>query len=72
MEPRDIELIEKHTKDDPVLRTLYEEHKILDRKLQKLGKKPFLSPVEEREEQELKRMKLAGKDKIVRILEKYR
>jgi len=72
MDARDIELIEKFAKQDPLLRTLYQEHRELDKKLQKLSKKPYLTPAEEREEQRLKKMKLAGKDKLVRILEKYR
>lgn len=72
MDQRDILLIEKHAPRDPVLRQLYQEHKGLDKKLQKLGKKPFLTAAEEGEEQKLKKLKLAGKDKMMKILEKYR
>lgn len=72
MDQRDILLIEKHAPDDPILFKLYQEHKGLDKKLQKLGKKPFLTTTEEREEQKLKKLKLAGKDKMMKILEKYR
>lgn len=72
MDDREVELIREIAKKDPVLRNLYEIHRDLDKKLMKLGKKPFLTAAEEREEQKLKKLKLAGKDKIMKILEKYR
>jgi uncharacterized protein YdcH (DUF465 family) len=72
MDVKDIELIEKFAGQDPLLRTLYEEHRTLDKKLLKLSKKPYLTPAEENEEQKLKKLKLAGKDRIMKILEKYR
>jgi hypothetical protein len=72
MDASDLDLIEKHASSDPVLRRLYQEHRNLEKELAQLVKKPFLTPVEEREEQRLKKLKLAGKDKIVKILEKYR
>lgn len=55
-----------------MLRRLYEEHKQLKRQIAKLEKKPFLTAAEQRDETRLKKLKLAGKDRIVRILEKYR
>ncbi len=72
MDDRDIDLIERHSNSNPLLRTLFQRHKELDKKLQKLAKKPFLTAGEQREVTELKRQKLAGKDKLMRILEKYR
>lgn len=72
MDSREIDLIEKYSKEDPVLRSLYQEHKSLDKRLAKLGKKPYLTAAEEREEQRLKKLKLVGKDRIMKILERYR
>jgi uncharacterized protein YdcH (DUF465 family) len=72
MDAREIELIEKYTPQDPLLQDLYQKHKELDRRLQKFGKKPFLTAAEERKEQELKKLKLAQKDRMMKILKKYR
>lgn len=65
----DLKGIEGYLKD-PIIRKLYEEHRQLEKKLAKLEKKPFLTADEESEEHRLKKMKLAGKDQLVRLLEK--
>jgi uncharacterized protein YdcH (DUF465 family) len=57
---------------DPELRQYYEEHQALEKKLQEYQHKPHLSPPEEVEKKRLQKLKLAGKDKIMEILGRYR
>jgi uncharacterized protein YdcH (DUF465 family) len=72
MEPNDILLIERHVRDDSTLRALYDEHRSLEKRIAKLSKKPFPTAVEEREERRLKKLKLLGKEKLLKWLERYR
>ena len=54
------------------LKECYQEHKDLEKRLQDLQGKSFLSVEEEMEETRLKKLKLRGKDKIAQILDRYR
>jgi hypothetical protein len=47
------------------IRTLEEEHRVLDQKLRMLTRRAYLTPDEQREASELKRRKLSAKDQIV-------
>jgi hypothetical protein len=50
---------------------LYEEHLFLEKELQKLDQKVFLTPEEEVERKKVKKLKLAGKDEMESILRSY-
>lgn len=47
------------------IRTLEEEHRLLDQRLRTLVRRAYLTPDEQREATELKRKKLSAKDAIV-------
>jgi uncharacterized protein YdcH (DUF465 family) len=49
-------------------RLLYEEHVLFEKQLSEYEKKPFLSPQEELEKNKVKKLKLAGKDAMEKIL----
>jgi len=49
-------------------RLLYEEHIIFEKQLAEYEKKTFLSPQEELEKNKVKKLKLAGKDAMEKIL----
>lgn len=72
MEERDLDLIKKYSPKDEVLSNLYEEHLDFEKELEKLENKPYLTPEEEMSLRELKKKKLAGRDKMENILRKYR
>lgn len=72
MDQRDLELIERYSKGDPVLERLYKEHQNFERQIEKLENKSFLTPNEQVEWKDIKKKKLSGKDKIEAILRKYR
>ena len=57
---------------DPELRKYYDEHQELEKKLLEYQHKLHLSADEEVEKKRLQKMKLAGKDRIMEILEKHR
>ena len=72
MDPRDLEIIQKHAGEDKVLEALYKEHIRYEKQLSKLDNKLFLSPQEELQRKELQKKKLIGKDRIEVILKTYR
>ncbi|HEY3488627.1 MAG TPA: YdcH family protein [Candidatus Deferrimicrobiaceae bacterium] len=54
--------------DDPGIRELVEEHRVLDDALRELDRKVYLLPDEEVERKRLQKLKLAKKDKIAELL----
>jgi len=72
MEQCDLDLIQKHMITDHQLRKLYEEHLDLEHRLETINQKSHISPEEELEKKNLKKVKLKGRDEIERILRKYR
>jgi len=72
MEKREEELIVSLLDKDPELRKYFEEHQELEKKLQGYQHKFHLTPAEELEKKRLQKLKLAGKDKIMQILARYR
>jgi uncharacterized protein YdcH (DUF465 family) len=53
---------------NPRFRMLYEEHILFEKQLSEYEKKAFLSPQEQLEKKKVKKMKLAGKDAMEKIL----
>ena len=72
MEKKDEELIQTLLEREPELRRYYEEHSDLERQLDVYQQKHYLTPEEELEKKRLQKLKLAGKDKMMEILSRYR
>jgi uncharacterized protein len=72
MEKHEEELIRSLIDQDPELRRYYEEHIELEKKLAALQHKHFLTPDEDLEKKRIQKVKLAGKDRIMEILGRYR
>ncbi|MCX8071282.1 MAG: DUF465 domain-containing protein [Candidatus Binatia bacterium] len=72
MERKDEELIQQLIGQDEELRRYYEEHLELERQLAELNRRLYLTPQQEVEKKRLQKLKLAGKDKIMEILARYR
>jgi len=72
MERREEEFIISLMGKDPELKKYYEEHRELEKKLSGYQNKSHLTPLEEVEKKRLQKLKLAGKDKIMELLGKYR
>ncbi len=71
MERREEDVIRQHLDHDNELRVLYEEHQSLKRKLEELRTKQYLTSEEEFEEMRLRKLKLASKDRMMAILDRY-
>ncbi len=72
MEARDEQLILSVVDRDPELKRLHEEHVQLEKQLAQLNHKGFLNAEEEVERKRLQKVKLAGKDRMMEILTRYR
>lgn len=72
MEAKDTALIMEHLEENNELRGLWDEHLDLERQLEKIERKPYLSPEEKVEKKRLQLAKLAGKTRIEAILTEYR
>lgn len=72
MEHKDRILIEKHIGHDEELKKHVREHQLFEKQLDELGAKNYLTVEEELQLKQLKKLKLAGRDKIESILKKYR
>ncbi len=66
------ELKELLLKNDEVFRKAHKQHKQLEKKLEKLKQKDFLTEVENMEEKEMKKKKLFLKDKMYYLMTEYR
>ena len=69
---KDEEVQQRLLEENEEFRQLKEEHNWFHRKVEELDKKPFLTPAERQQREELKKKKLALKDKMEAIMEKYR
>ncbi|MDR2825171.1 MAG: DUF465 domain-containing protein [Deltaproteobacteria bacterium] len=72
MDTQEIQLVEKYSVQDTELKRLWEEHQLYEKQLEKLEKKSFLTPVEEKQVRELKKQKLDGKTQLVEHLQRYK
>lgn len=71
MEKRELELLEKLAPDHPDVKTLWDDHILFNKQLDKLESKAFLTPDEQNQVRQLKKQKLDGKTKLVALLDKY-
>lgn len=58
--------------EDEQFRRIAAEHRRLDKELAELSSRKYLSPEDQRLEAELKKKKLAAKDRMLRMAEEYR
>jgi uncharacterized protein YdcH (DUF465 family) len=72
MEAKDEQLILSLVDRDPDLRRFYDEHVQLEKQIATFNHKGMLNQDEEVERKRLQKVKLAGKDRMMEILNKYR
>lgn len=72
MEKHEEEMIRTLLDRDDELKRYYEEHIELERQLERFHNKVYLTPEEDLEKKRIQKMKLAGKDRIMEILGRYR
>ena len=71
MEELDQAMVRQLVDGNPRFRMLYEEHLLLEKELQSLDSRPYLTADEEVERKKVQKLKLAGKDEMVRILRSF-
>lgn len=69
MDQREIDLLEKYAPQDPELKSLWDDHLIYEKQVEKLESKPYLTPAEQQSLKQLKKQKLEGKTKLMHILD---
>lgn len=62
-------LLQNLLDNNPRFRMLYEEHLLFEKQLTELEKKGFLTAQDELDKNKIKKMKLAGKDAMEKILQ---
>ena len=72
MESKDEALLKKHLEKNEELKVLWGQHQKYEKQLEKIDRKPFLTPEEKVEKKRLQLAKLAGKTRIEVILKQYR
>lgn len=70
MQQYDESLVRQLFEENPRFRRLYEEHQILERDLERLTAKDYLSTEDELEKKRVQKLKLAGKDEMEHIYRK--
>ena len=64
-------LLEKVQGESDEFKKLYEEHRELKHRVEKLNKLSFLSPEQELEKKTVQKQKLKGKDRMIEIIEQF-
>lgn len=72
MEDSDLKLLKEYAKDNNELERLYNEHIRLENEIEKLQAIRIRSPEESKKLKELKRVKLAGRDRMEEIFQELR
>jgi uncharacterized protein YdcH (DUF465 family) len=72
MDARDEALVAKLIEQEPELKLLIENHREYEKKLDEMNRHPYLSTEEDLERKRIQKAKLAGKDRIERILAAHR
>ena len=71
MEAHDLDRLKKYAPLDAELKTLWEEHLLYEKRLEKLEAKPYRTPGEDQEMKTLKKQKLDGKTRMHILLDKH-
>ncbi|MDR2123572.1 MAG: DUF465 domain-containing protein [Desulfovibrio sp.] len=71
MEKREYALLEKLAPTHPDLKSLWDDHILYEKQLEKLESKTFMTPAERQEAGRIKKLKLDGKTKLVALLQHY-
>lgn len=69
MDQHELDLLEKYAPQDPELKSLWDDHLLYEKQVEKLESKHFLTPTEQQTLKQLKKQKLEGKTKMMHILD---
>ena len=72
MEKDDQKLVDQLMDRDPELKKFVEEHRDYEKLLEEFNRRPYLTAAETIERKRLQKLKLAGRDRIEKILAQHR
>ncbi len=72
MDQQEKELLEKYKDTNPELRSLWEDHVLYKKQVEKLENKTFRTPTEEQTLKQLKKQKLECKTKLMDTLDRLK
>lgn len=72
MDQHELDLLEKYIPTDPELKSLWEDHLLYEKQVEKLESKSFRTPSEQQTLKQLKKQKLEGKTKLMHILDRLK
>jgi len=72
MDQTELQLLEKLAPEHPDLQTLWQEHILYEKQIEKIEGKSFRTPEENVHLRQLKKQKLEGKTKMVTLLDEYK
>ena len=72
MDQHELELLNKYAATDPELKSLWEDHVLYEKQVEKLEGKIFRSPTEVQTLKQLKKQKLEGKTQLMAVLDRLK
>lgn len=72
MDQHESALLEKYAPNDPELKSLWDDHVLYAKQVEKLESKSFRTPTEEQTLKQLKKQKLEAKTKLMDILDRLK
>lgn len=69
MDQNEKQLLEKHAATDPELKSLWDDHLLFEKQIEKLESRRSLTPAEQQTLKQLKKQKLEGKTRMMHILD---
>lgn len=69
MDEQEKALLQKYAETDPELKSLWDDHLLYEKQLEKLESRPYLTPAEQQTVKQLKKQKLEGKTRMMHILD---
>lgn len=72
MDQQEKELLEKFAATDPELKSLWDDHLLYEKQIERLESRNFLTPTEQQTLKQLKKQKLDGKTRMADILDKLK
>ena len=72
MDQQEKALLEKHAATDPELKSLWDDHLLYEKQIEKLEAHAHLTPAEQQTLKQLKKQKLDGKTKMRAILDRLK
>ena len=72
MDQHELELLKKYAATDPELKSLWDDHVLYEKQVEKLEHKAFRTPTEDQTLKQLKKQKLEGKTQLMAILDRLK